>query len=256
MVYVIPKSGFANTYLIDEDDGLIAVDVGSIGTAQEIETYCAGVLKRPLQDIRFIIATHFHIDHIGGIGTLLRKCSPETRVLFHPFVKDYLTGKREMSPMRNWLNGLLPTMVASGSGVGKLSDVAFETLAGVPLGAIKDLCRLPYEPWIRYFDIGRLPRYLLGFGAWEVIVTPGHTEDSLSFYNGATQELICGDLIIGNQGNIGCLNRFCWDEALIKESFKILREVVHPKIIYPGHGAVITDDENAFRKVGIYPRSG
>jgi len=255
MVHIIPKSGFARTYLIEEDEGLMAVDVGSIGAAQEIEAYCTQVLKKSLQDIRFIIATHFHIDHIGGIGTLLRKCSPEMRVLFHTFVKEYLTGKREMSPMKNWLHGLIPTLLASCSDIGKPSHVAFETLAGIPLSAMKNYCRLSYEPWIRYFDAGRLPRYRFGFGDWEVIATPGHTEDSVSFYSDATKELICGDLIIGGASGAGCLNRFYWDETLIREAFKMLRELVCPRIIYPGHGDTMADDENAFRKVGTFSES-
>ncbi|HOH73988.1 MAG TPA: MBL fold metallo-hydrolase [Syntrophales bacterium] len=256
MVHIIPKSGFARTYLIEEDEGLMAVDVGSIGAAQEIEVYCTQVLKKSLQDIRIITVTHFHIDHIGGIGTLLQKCSPETRVLFHPFVKEYLTGRREMSPMKNWLNGLIPTLIASCSDIGSLSHVAFETLAGIPLSAMKNCCCLPYEPWIHYFDTGRLPSYRFGFGDWEIIATPGHTEDSVSFYSDAAKELICGDLIIGRQDGSSQLNHFYWDEDLIKEAFKMLREIFSPRIIYPGHGDIIADDENAFRKVGIISRSG
>jgi len=255
MVHVIPKSSFARTYLIEEDEGLMVVDVGSIGAAQEIEVYCTQVLKKSLQDIRIITATHFHIDHIGGIGTLLRKCSPEARVLFHPVVKEYLAGRREMSPMKNWLHGLIPTLLASCSDIGKPSHLAFDTLAGIPLSAMKDCCRLPYEPWIRYFDAGRLPRYRFGFGDWEVIATPGHTEDSVSFFSNATKELICGDLIMGQKDGGGCLNRFYWDEDMIKEAFKMLREIFCPRIIYPGHGDIIADDENAFRKVGIFSES-
>jgi len=252
MVHAIPKSGFARTYLIEEDEGLLAVDCGSIGAAKEIEVYCTQVLKKSLQDIRFITATHFHIDHIGGIGTLLMKCSPATRVLFHPFVKEYLTGRRELSPMKNWMDGLVPIMIASCSGVGKLSHVAFETFAGVPLSAMKDRCCLPYEPRVRYFDAERLPRYRLDFGDWEIIATPGHTEDSVSFYSAATKELICGDMIIGGKDGTGCLNRFCWDEGMIQEAFKMLNELICPRTIYPGHCDIITDDENAFRKVEFF----
>jgi len=255
MVHIIPKSGFARTYLIEEGDGLMAVDVGSIGAVQDIEVYCTQVLRKSLQDIRFIASTHFHIDHIGGIGTLLRKCSPETRVLFHPFVKEYLVGRRELSPMKNWMNGLIPTVTASCSGIGKLSHVASETLAGVPLSVVKDRCCLPYEARIRYFDAGRLPRYRIGFGDWEVIMTPGHTEDSVSFFSDTTKELICGDLIIGRKDGAGYLNRFCWDEGLIQETFKMLNEIICPRIIYPGHGDIIADDENTFRKVGTFPES-
>ena len=129
MVHRIPDCGFAKSYIIEEDEGLMVIDVGSIGAAQEIEHYCAQILNRPLRDIRFIAATHFHIDHIGGIGTLLNKCSPEAKVLFHPLVQEYLDGKKELSSMKNWLSGLLPTLLhsiaatESVSATGKLSPL-------------------------------------------------------------------------------------------------------------------------------------
>jgi len=249
MVHIIPKSGFARTYLIEEDKNIMAVDVGSIGAAHEIEAYCSDVLQKSTQDIRFIISTHFHIDHIGGIGTLLRKCSPETQVLFHPFVREYLAGSRELPPMKNWVNGLVPTALASLSNIKKPSDFAPETLSGIPVMGMDGLSRLPYESHIRYFDAGRLLRYQIGFGDWEVIATPGHTEDSVSLYSNTTKELICGDLIIGDSDGTGFLNNFCQDEKLILATFVMLNKNISPKIIYPGHGNIITDDENAFRKV-------
>ena len=172
MVHRVPDCGFARSYIVEEDVGLMVIDVGSIGAAQEIEVYCKKILNRPLRDIRFIAATHLHIDHIGGIGTLLNKCSPETKVLFHPLVQGYLDGTRELSPMRNWLFGLLPTMVSSFSGVKNLSHVTFENTAGIPLSTFSDYRYLPYEDQISYFDSGRFPRYRIGFGHWEVVATP------------------------------------------------------------------------------------
>jgi len=38
-----------------------------------------------------------------------------------------------------------------------------------------------------------------GFDGWEVLETPGHTEDSLSFYKPSTQEMICGDLVVNTK---------------------------------------------------------
>ena len=116
MVHSIPDCGLSNTYLIEEGAGLMVVDVGSVGAAQAIEDYCTHTLKRSLRAIRVIAATHFHIDHIGGIGALLSKCPPETMVLFHPLVKAYLKDNRQISPMRNWFTGLLPTLLASSFG--------------------------------------------------------------------------------------------------------------------------------------------
>jgi glyoxylase-like metal-dependent hydrolase (beta-lactamase superfamily II) len=257
MVHIVPKSGFARAYLICEGENIMAVDVGSIGAAHEIEAYCADVLQRSTEAIRFIAATHFHTDHIGGIGSLLRICGPETQVLFHPLVREYLAGNRELPAMKNWISGLLPTVIASLSNLKNPADFTPETLAGIPVIGIDGLSHLPYEASIRYFEAGRLPRYPLGFGPsassghrdWEVIATPGHTEDSISLYNNATKELICGDLIIGNQDGAGHLNAFVQDEIAIRETFVTLKYTISPLSIYPGHGKVIKDDENAFRQV-------
>ncbi|HLA28210.1 MAG TPA: hypothetical protein VJZ49_09990 [Syntrophales bacterium] len=54
MVHRIPDCGFARSYIIEEDDGLMVIDVGSIGAAQMIDAYCTQILNRPLRDIRII----------------------------------------------------------------------------------------------------------------------------------------------------------------------------------------------------------
>ena len=257
MVHIVPESGFARTYLICEGENVMAVDVGSIGAAHEIEAYCADVLRQSTQAIRFIVATHFHTDHIGGIGHLLRSCPSDTRVMFHPLVREYLAGNRELPAMKNWVRGLLPTVVASLPNLKNLADFTPETLSGIPVIGMNSLSHLPYEASIRYFDADRLPRYPLGFGPsassgqrdWEVIATPGHTEDSISLYNDNTKELISGDLIIGNPDGAGRLNTFVQDEITIRETFVTLKYTIRPLSIYPGHGKVIRDNENAFRKV-------
>ncbi|MDP2268931.1 MAG: MBL fold metallo-hydrolase [Deltaproteobacteria bacterium] len=246
MVHIVPDCGFARSYIIEEENGLMVVDVGSIGAAQEIEAYCTQILNRPLRDIQFIIATHFHIDHIGGIGTLLKKCSPETKVMFHPLVQEYLDGTRELSPMKNWISGLLPTMMRSIAGVRKLSHVSFENAAGIPLSVFRDYRYLPYEDQISYFDSGRLPRYRIGFGNWEIIATPGHTEDSVSFYNEDTRELICGDLIIGGNDGTGDLNPFHYDPEVISYSYWRAYDLL-PGVIYPGHGGIVRHALDAMR---------
>lgn len=240
MVHMVPDCGFARSYIIEEDEGLMVVDVGSIGAAQEIKTYCRNILNRSLQDIRFIVATHFHIDHIGGIGTLLKKCSPETKVFFHPLVQDYLDGTRDLPPMQSWLSGLLPTMLTSFSGIKKLSHVAFENAAGIPVSIFRDYRYLPYENQIRYFASERFPRCRIGFGNWEVIATPGHTEDSMSLFNEHARELICGDLIIGKHDGTGSLNPFHADAESILKSYQLINDTIRPQVIYPGHGGIIT----------------
>ncbi len=250
MVHPIPCSGLAQTYLIvDEGDGLMVVDVGSVGAALAVEDFCVHTLKRSLQAIRIIAATHFHIDHIGGISALLAKCSPKTTVLFHPLVKAYLTAGRPLSPMRNWIIGLLPTLLAGGFGIRKWSDLTFDGAAGVPLPYFRNRQGVSYADRIRYIEGGRFPRSRIGFGDWEVISAPGHTEDSVVFFNEPSGELISGDLILGRRDGRGYVNHFCWDEGQIRRTFAALTETIRVRIIYPGHGPVIWHDRDAFRKV-------
>jgi len=253
MVHPIPDSGIAQTYLItDENDGLMVVDVGSVGAAQAVEDFCVHTIKRSLMAIRIIAATHFHIDHIGGIEALLAKCSPKTTVLFHPLVKAYLKAGRPLSPMRNWITGLLPTLFGGAFGIRKWSDLAFDGPAGVPLPFFRDLQRVSYADRIRYLEENRLPRSRIGFGGWEVIAAPGHTEESVVFYNEASGELIAGDLILGRKGGRGYVNRFCWTEEQSRRSFAALAESIRVRVIYPGHGPVIWHETDAFRKVDCF----
>ncbi len=251
MVHPIPGSGIAQTYIIsDEKDGLMVVDCGSVGAARAVEDFCTHSIKRSLMAIRIIAATHFHIDHIGGIAALLSKCSPKTTVLFHPLVKAYLNAGRPLSPMRHWVAGLLPTLIAGGFfGIWKWADLTFDGPAGLPLLFFRDLQHVAYLDRIRYLEGNRLPRSRIGFGGWEVIAAPGHTEESMVFYNEASGEFIAGDLILGRKDGRGYLNRFCWDEGQTRRSFAALADKLHVRIIFPGHGPVIWSAEDAFRKV-------
>ncbi len=244
-VHPIPNTGFARAYLIEGKEGLLAVDVGSVGCAKDIADYVTRVMKRPLDDLLYITATHFHIDHIGGIGHLLAICPPRTRVLFHALVNDYLTGGKKISLIRNWLVGLTPATVVSTRYLRRLSHLIVESLTGIPLPGLRSIIRFPVGPdRIDYFGgegerISSLNDF--GFEGWETLLTPGHTEDSLCFFNKTTGELLSGDLIINiSKDGRGELNRFHWRGDLIRKSYASLRGTIDPAIIYPGHGEVIT----------------
>ena len=229
----------------------MAVDVGNTGCADDVEEFIIGELKRGLADLRYITATHFHIDHIGGIAALLKKCPPSTRVLFNHRVGDYIDGRAKISLMKNWRNALYPASWASARYVRKASHLHFETLTGIPLPIIRSRVRLLYGRE-RILCMGGScdRRAATGFGKWEMIDTPGHTEDSVSFYHSGTRELICGDFIVNlKKGGHGRVNRFHWRSDTIMETFFRLEKEIKPVSVYPGHGEVIRDPENALRGV-------
>jgi glyoxylase-like metal-dependent hydrolase (beta-lactamase superfamily II) len=154
--------------------------------------------------------------------------------------------------MRNWITGLLPTLIGGAFGIRKWSDLAFDGPAGVPLPFFRDRQCVSYGDRIRYLEGNRLPRSRIGFGGWEVIAAPGHTEDSVVFFNESSGELISGDLILGRKDGRGYVNRFCWDECRIRGTFTALMETIRVRIIYPGHGAVVWHDRDAFGKVDCF----
>jgi glyoxylase-like metal-dependent hydrolase (beta-lactamase superfamily II) len=251
MVYPVPNSGFSRTYVLVADNEIAVVDPGSLGAAQDARRFIEKELRREMRDMTAVMATHFHIDHIGGIGTLLSCAGPETRVFFHARVRDYVENKRPVSFMKNWYLGLRPAAWKSVRYLRKAAHLMFDSLAGIPLPGIRNLSSLPYDKTrIVYFGGGSERRYPLGFDGWDVIDTPGHTEDSVSFYREATGELLCGDLIINMEENgRGRVNRFYSSRAEIMASFDFLLRTVQAKIVYPGHGEPIRDKENALSGV-------
>jgi len=250
-VHAIPNTGFARSYIIVGRNGLAAVDVGSKGSSEDIEKYVVERLGMNLKDLRLIIVTHFHVDHIGGVGHLIKRCGEDTRVLFNYMVKDYLNGKRKISLIKNWCVGLTPATVVSVRYLRKLSHLSFESIAGIPLPVIRNAVNIPLDrSRISFFGGDGRRRYRLGFEEWEVIETPGHTEDSVCFFNEGTGELISGDLIINiSKRGKGNLNRFCWRRDIIKKSYDKLCKTIKPIVIYPGHGEVIKNGNNILMRV-------
>ena len=274
MIHAVPNCGLARSYVVSGKDGLMVVDVGSVGTAEDVLDYMKSQPGMSLNMVKYITATHFHIDHIGGIGRFLAECPPTVRVLFHNLVKGYLEEKARISLIGQWCVGLLPATLVSLRYVNKISHFQFETPAGIPLPGLRNIVRLPYEERINYFGTEEdlplsnaalferqnkgpafpaLKRYHLGFDQWEVIETPGHTEDSVCFFNALSEELICGDLIVNMEKNgRGKLNRFCWNKAAIVNSYESLLASISVKTVYPGHGDPIRDEDNAMRRVRAF----
>jgi glyoxylase-like metal-dependent hydrolase (beta-lactamase superfamily II) len=251
MVFAIAGCGFARCYVIAEEEGLLVADVGSVGTAADVVRFIIRDLGRSLQEIRYILATHFHIDHIGGIGHLLAESGGKARVAFHRRVGDYLSGAASPCRMKNWIKGLLPAAMHSAGSLRSLRHLHFESLAGVPLPGWCRLVNLPYlSDKIEYLSFDSAGRVRLGFGRWEILETPGHTQDSVCLYHQESTELISGDLILNfEQNGNGYLNPFCCDEQMVMKTYLNLCEIIRPERIYPGHGETIRGNGNALLKV-------
>lgn len=75
-VHVIPLGG-VNTFLVDGANGLTLIDTGFPGKADAILAALAE-LGRPPRDLKHIVLTHAHIDHVGSLAALVRASGAQT----------------------------------------------------------------------------------------------------------------------------------------------------------------------------------
>lgn len=85
-IHQVDGRGMSNGYVVETDDGLLAVDVWSAG--HTLDTIRA--LGRPAQDLMLIVITHWHPDHIRGAAELRRRTG--ARVAVHELDAAVLAG--------------------------------------------------------------------------------------------------------------------------------------------------------------------
>lgn len=82
-----------NYYLVEDDGEIILIDTGLPGNSSKIVDYVEKTLKRKLQDIKTIVITHSHFDHVGSLSKI--KEITGAQVAIHPADADYIQGKSE-----------------------------------------------------------------------------------------------------------------------------------------------------------------
>lgn len=75
-LYVIPVGG-VNTFLLEGPDGCVLIDAGFPDKAGKILEALRGLGKQP-EDVRHIVVTHGHPDHIGSLAALQKATGAET----------------------------------------------------------------------------------------------------------------------------------------------------------------------------------
>ncbi len=105
-VYVVPM-GMANAFLIDGDDGLTQIDAGFPGKEAAAFAAIRG-LGRSLDQLKHLIFTHGHPDHIGSAAAIVRETG--ARTYMHPLdipISDSGGPFRPMTPAPGLLHRIL-----------------------------------------------------------------------------------------------------------------------------------------------------
>ena len=89
-VHRIDGVRISNAYLVSADDGLLLVDTGIPGNAKRILAFIERLGRRP-DELRTIVLTHWHIDHVGSVAGLKRLTGAQ--VAIHELDAPVLAGR-------------------------------------------------------------------------------------------------------------------------------------------------------------------
>jgi len=199
-VYVLGKAASHDLTLVDA--GLMGKGRYKIRSIQE-----GGI---PLSDIKRVIMTHTHLDHIGCLPELLREL-PEAEVWIHRSEGEALEkgDDRTVYGME-----MFRTMCQSQYG---LPDGAFRITVHRKLEGGETLS--------------------LGQTTWEVVHIPGHSVGSVALYNREARILIPGDVVYADHA-IGRYDLHGASGPVLKRSLSALADL-DVSILLPGHNRIV-----------------
>ena len=182
----LPMTGhllrYINAYLIEDDQGYTLVDCGwalpDVFAALERALSEIGIR---LNQIRTVVATHFHMDHYGLAGTLARIA--DTRVLMHHadwviLDERYRNVQAETERRDEWLR--LHGLGESGfSGAERIKYVTDRFTIAPPDHELAD---------------GEVLQ--IGSHRFRIVWTPGHTPGHICLYDEERSTILSGDHIL------------------------------------------------------------
>lgn len=195
-LYQLPLVSTGAFLLLEEQ--ITVIDAGWRASGRRVLEYLDSLGRFP-QEISYILSTHYHLDHIGGIAHIQERSSGKVAV--HESEVSFVQGsdgKRLPNPARNPLIGFLMSPIFS-----LLRPRRFSV--DLPL---KDGSRL---------DL---------LGGLEVVHSPGHTPGSISLYFPRQGLLMVGDALQCRRGKLELPSRwFSTDMAQAKESVRRLAQL-------------------------------
>lgn len=214
--------GYANAVLLEDGDGLVLVDAGFPGKEQVVFDAIAQLGKRP-SDLKHLVFTHGHPDHIGSAAAIVRASGART----YMHAAD--------APLAESGGPFRPMTAARGI----VQRLAFRMMWD------PDEKMEPFRIDQHIADGETLPLA----GGLQVIGTPGHDAGQVALLWQKDRLLVAGDVfmnILGLADPIGFE-----DEAEGRRSQRKLAALHYDMAVF-GHGRAITSkaSERIHRKTG------
>jgi len=219
-IHQIPDMGFSNAYLVETDQqSLVLIDTGTPGKQSKVLAYLNSIGRKP-SDISYIILTHADADHSGSAAELKRLTG--AKLAIGELDAPRISGEKSLK---------------EASGFGGL-------MVGV-FGAFMKVERV--KPDIALKDGETI-------GPLTIVLTPGHTDGSISVYK-PNEAIFVGDLLrTDGSGNLklapASMSR---DMAEVRRSAEKLSKLEFSMLL-PGHGKPI--EQGASKKLRDFVNNG
>lgn len=224
-VYRLTGLIVGNVYLIEDPDGLTLIDASIASSAKKILRQ-VGELGRQPSDVKRILITHGHPDHVGALPELKRATGAQ--VIASPAERPVIEGKIPVPR----------TLPDKRTGLARVF---------VPPRTV-----LPPTTVDREVQDGEVLAEVLD--GLTVVATPGHAPGHIAFWQPARRLLFCGDVIFRLPNLRLPFSFFTVD---MDENKRSIRRVaaLEPEIVCFGHGKPLQQNTaaaiHAFaRKVG------
>ena len=206
------------SYVVRSNDEYALIDTGYGATTNEIikQLDQLGVGESQL---KYIILTHTHLDHMGGAGLLLDKYS-EAKVV---------------TTEAGILNLIRPLRMYYGA------RMVFGEDFNIDFGKVKDV---PKESMYIVEDGDELK---LGDLTLRIVETPGHTRDHISIYIPENKTLITGDAVCNKYPGFDVLippaSPPLYPVSVVTESINKIRRLKLDRLLIPHFGEVNQPEE-------------
>ncbi len=165
-----------------------------------------------LEDIKRVILTHTHLDHIG--------CLPEIC--------------RKLPGIEVWIHEEEAVLLEKGDERTVYGMEAFRSMCQAQYGLKQGDFSMPAD---RKLQGGE--KLNIGGMTWEVLHIPGHSRGSIALYDPVEKVLIPGDVVYADFA-IGRFDLHGADGAVLKESLIRLADI-NVQILLPGHNRIVKD---------------
>lgn len=221
-VYIVPGV-IANSYILVEPDPgeLTIIDTGLPYSERRILRYMASK-GWSARDLRRILITHADLDHYGCLVALQKASGARTYA--GRLEAEAIARGRSSRPIDRSLDNALQRLL-----------IAFfsRILKATPFQVTETLTEGQTLPIL---------------GGLQVVETPGHAPDHLSFFAPSARILFCGDAMrSSDRGLYTSRSPNNWDQDRANASVRKLAGLA-PLIVCPGHGPVVREAANKFPK--------